>query len=1162
LSRIEIKGFKSIARKTTLLVSRGVTCVAGPNGCGKSNIVDALRWAIGEQSARALRASAMNELIFSGTQDVPGASFASVALEFERDSGCFPKSLEGFDGFTVARRLYRTGESEYFINNVRCRLKDVTDLFLDTGLGRNSYAIVEQGRIKDIIQARPEEIRCLIEDAAEVGRFRVKRLEAIRRLDGAARNLERIRDLLDEVSKQRQDLKSQAAKAKRYQDLRGKANELERQVMTSEILRVRRRSEECSAELASLDERMNALNGEGSRVRERLSGLQGLSDAAKMRMEEISRGIDEAKGEGVSAEREMMALNARLKDMDAAAGALLKKTGEAKAALLEQQAQKDVLSARLEEVRRAVQGHRSELDAAEARVALCEGSSESAERAYQEKRTELFSVIAELRALEQREQETAARLGELEGAERKRRRDLDALEGEEAASACDIREIEKKLAELAGAGLPLEEEAAALEGACRSLGETIVGRSAVLRGLDMDLARAGTKIDMLESIAGQEAPGGGRPVNGSNGSRKVADAIAVREGFETAVGKSLGTALEFEILRDHDEMLSLEDIHERAPGFVIERPYVDPQADAPHGAIGRLEDFIEAPREFRGIVKALTQNLCVVDGLETAVSLWKEGHRQSGFVTRDGLVLERTGVLRTSPEGKRYADVLKARTELSSLIQARDRMRVEKERVEEELADARREERRIRGLMEELAKRRETLSGEAAALTERIKALSARQDRARMGMTLAREDLERIKPLRERLEGHRLECSRSRLEAENRRLSLEDALRALEGERLSARDAMSAAVKCAGDARERLHAAQVEEAEVIASLKAVEKAVALGQNALDADLRTLEELSMSRAAVLGEITGCRGRMEDAQERVRALETASKDALPEYEEAVNLFNACRLEADELRARMEALGRRRSELLLDARECDVALSMGMERIKARFGSFDPEVPEGFEEEAARREAAEIEQQIERMGQINFASVGAYEQVQKRWEDLHRQYEDLIQASTRLKDVIRNIERESARAYSATLSRVRKCFQEIFVSVFGGGRADLVEIPAAEEVEAGLEIVASPPFKRLKAMSLLSEGEKTLCAISLVFALFSVNPSPICVLDEVDAPLDDANITRLNRLIRSFSEDTQFLVVTHNRHTMEMSDIIYGVTFDVPGVSKVVSMELKPA
>ncbi len=1166
MSRIEIRGFKSVARKTALVISDGVTCIAGPNGCGKSNIVDAVRWALGEQSPKALRASSMNDVIFSGTQDTPPSSLASVTLEFARDGGAFPKSLEGFDGFTVTRRLTRSGESEYFINNVRCRLKDITDLFVDTGLGKNSYAIVEQGKVKDIVQARPDEIRSLLEDAAEVGKFRVKRAEALRRLEGASRNLERVRDLLEEVSRQRQELKAQAAKARKYQELRAEANELERLVMTSEIMDVSRRRDTCVAALETIDARLKEAHERASALKGRMVSLEEEVVEARNRLERISGERAEARGAQGAASRELEALKARLKDVVAAREMLVNKVEESLVAMREHVARKDSLCTEIAELRSTVENLGGRLEMTRETSERLREACESTEAAYQEKRNALFALIAEYRSIEQREKESREGLAELDAVRAKRLMDSDALKEEGSALEGEIQRLESDKKALEDAMEPLEREIGEL-GSVRSAVRDRLERAAErIRDLDLQLARVSTKIDMLRRITGGDLDGSTNTTRDLNGSRKVGQSVWAKEGFENAVGKGLGTALDYVIVRDHDEILSLGDIAAKAPGFVIESPYVTEHAPGPpeNGGrvLGRLEDFIETDREHEQIVRALAGDLLVVDGIDTAVSLWRKGYRECGYVTRDGMIMEPTGVVRTAPESSRYADVLRAKNEMNALEGLRGTLLREREEALGEHGDAKREAERLEECAVDAAGRKESLLGEIRSCTERLEALRARRRKNAEQVTLAEEDLERIGALREKTVRQCGELASLKAEQEKQRVELEGELRALDEQRRAAKDALARALEASKEAGDRLHAVQLELAQKEASLRALEEGIEEGRKARSKDEAMLEELSHASAALGRDIENVSRLIEETGARSAMLEERYAEALPVYEEAQNRLSSCRQEEKDLRGEIEELNRSREDVQLDLRQNEVTFSMAKERIEARFGPYEAVLPEGFDREEARKRAFEIEARIERMGQINFASLEEFEQVQKRWEGLHVQYEDLVQASSRLKEVIRNIERQSARAFQETFTQVKEYFREIFSSMFGGGRADLVETPALEGEEPGIEIIASPPFKKLRGMSLLSEGEKTLCAVSFLFALFKVNPAPFCILDEVDAPLDDANITRLNRLIRSFCEETQFIVVTHNRHTMETADILYGVTFETPGISKVVSMSLNGA
>ena len=396
---------------------------------------------------------------------------------------------------------------------------------------------------------------------------------------------------------------------------------------------------------------------------------------------------------------------------------------------------------------------------------------------------------------------------------------------------------------------------------------------------------------------------------------------------------------------------------------------------------------------------------------------------------------------------------------------------------------------------------------------------------------------------------------------EGERTKREEALKEIDERKLASRQGLTASQENIGSIRERANDLKVLYAEKSSAIRALDESFEKRRESIVKDQARLDEIMRTRLMVEQSMEISEKQLLSAQGSTMSLKTSYTALMPEYEKALGLARAAQEEGKTQRTAIDEAEKSRSEMLLKNKEFEIAYAMNLERMEGRFGDGIPEIPETFDALQARQRVGELEDRIEKMGQINFASLEAFEQAQQRWEDLHRQYEDIVRASTRLKEVISNIERQSIKSFNATFVKVKENFQEIFTAMFGGGKADLV-LDEGDEIEAGIVIFASPPFKRLRAMSLLSEGEKTLCAISFIFALFKVHPSPFCILDEVDAPLDDANVIRLNRLIRSFSTDSQFLIVTHNRYTMETADILYGITFDVPGISKVVSMVLDEA
>jgi len=1166
LKRVEIRGFKSIAKKTSLSVADGITCIAGPNGCGKSNIIDAIRWALGEQSNKSLRAGSMSEVIFSGTEGTGPSSMAEVTLEFVRDNGYFPKTLDGFDEISVMRRLFSTGESIYSLNNVRCRLKDIADLFLDTGLDRHGYAIVEQGKVKDIIQSRPEDIRYLIEEAAEVGKFRVKRMDAVRRLEAAAGNLERVRDLLTEVSRQRDELKSQANKARRYQAVRSEINELTKILWAHEIKKITERRERHGIERKEIEQRLDGFlrqNEEYSRI---LESYSAKLSAIRQKIDDTKRLIQEAHSRGLLAESEIEGAEKRVQDISSTLNML-------DARIDQMQRSREDLLKKNESGRLDLEKLNGELSRIEEEVNSRTVHTESTRQEYQRidgeynhGRTMLFDAIGHRRAMEQRISSLEARLHEVSTNSDKRREDLSDLAERKAALQSKLDAWESELA-------LKREEKNGIDNSILSLEKRIHSQQSEIEGLSQEVmvrekthAQILAKIAMLERIIRSSTKPIPQDLTKLNGSKRVADAITVKSGFETVVGRSLGSSLDYLIIKDHKDILEIAAIEDGGPGYIPKKPHINGKNGGGsltgQGIIAPLRELVEAREGYEDVVHALSQDMLVVEDIQCAVSLWNQGMRSCSLVTKDGAVLEPTGVVRTTVEMEKYAEGLKAKAEKEEISKQKasveqdivcleERLSLLKQQhqgLKEELETARKRERDLKGDIEELAEKRHGEAREMERLSEREKSFS--------------RDIEMWNEMSAKISADLSALLTQKASLDEQIESMQNDIKSLDEERLSAKRILDRA-------QEEIEAHTVKAGELRVSIASMQERLrGINSQAEDIsreiakDSAQREELRQTRDTVWQSLEKARESLARAREEEGKLDEVLKSLLPEYEDKSDTAASVARDRDECKETIELLEKSKNELLLKDKEQEIALSMSYERFNSRFANETlPDIPGDFNPDEARENAVKLEARIEKMGQINFASLDAYEQVQARWDDLHRQYEDLVQASTRLKEVIANIEKQSMKAFMETFELIRKYFQELFTTIFGGGKADIV-LTEGNPLEAGVEILACPPFKKLKSMSLLSEGEKTLCALSFIFALFKVRPSPFCILDEVDAPLDDSNVVRFNRLIRAFSTDSQFIIVTHNRYTMEMADILYGVTFDIPGVSKVVSMHLQDA
>ncbi len=1166
MKRIEIRGFKSIAKKTSLPVADGVTCIAGPNGCGKSNIIDAVRWALGEQSNRSLRAGSMSEVIFSGTQDAPPGPMAEVVMEFARDDGYFPKSLDGFDEVSISRRLYRTGESVYSLNGVRCRLKDITDLFLDTGLDRHGYAIVEQGKVKDIIQSRPEDIRYLIEEAAEVGRFRFKRADAIKRLEATAGNLERVRDLLAEVSRQRDELKSQASKARRYQNLRLEINSLTKTLWASEILGITDRKKRLDEILREVRQQEESFHRQHEEYTGAMAGFDARLSAVRGKMDEIRRAIEETHSRELLAESEIESNTNRARDISSTIemlqsriGQMARETGDLREKGEQDRNRLEKLSQDIAQIEEEIDSRHHHLESVEKEFGIFEGE-------YNQKRAQLFDAIGHSRATQQRISSMEARRHEAETNARKRRADLSELGAQRTSLESRYGELEEEYARTKLQAEGLGEKVQSLGDQMNELQTRIEGTVHTLAGLEKSHAQFLAKISMLERIILAATMPPPMDLSTDNGTRRVADALKAKSGFEETVGLSLGKSLDYLIVQDHEEILKLGRIEDGGPGYIPRSPHLNGRAAGAgpqgEGVVACLEDLVEAHEGYEDVVHALSGDMWVVEDIHRAFSFWKQGMRSCTFVTRDGVILEPTGVVRTTVEMAKYAEGLKAKAEKEELslqevaldreiVSAKEgltRLRQEMQRLREGREHARSEERSLREQTASLAEKKNTASREVERISEREQSY--------------RRDIEMWEEMVRKVESDLADIHTQKQELDQQIGSMQDEVKALDEKRAAAGQRLQSARESISAHEQRSGELKVAAAAARQRLQGIEEQLEGISRQISRDTGKEEELVKTHASVQEALEKSRNQLQalkvQAENQREALETAT----PEHEELADALASLTQSRDECRETLASLEKRSNEILLKTREQEIALTMSKERFASRFSGEElPAVAEDFSPDDARQKVEALESRIEKMGQINFASLDAFEHVQARWDDLHRQYEDIVQASARLKEVIANIEKQSVKAFTETFEQVRYHFQELFTAMFGGGKADLVLLDG-NSPDSGVEILACPPFKRLKSMSLLSEGEKTLCALSFIFALFKVRPSPFCILDEVDAPLDDANVVRFNRLIRTFAGDSQFIIVTHNRHTMEMSDILYGVTFDVPGISKVVSMSLQGA
>jgi len=1279
LERLEISGFKSFSDRSELAFDRGVTAIVGPNGCGKSNVADALTWVLGEQSAKSLRGDKMEDVIFNGSDARKPTGSAEVRLRFgnvivppslAKELGDDPVSPERPDGreggnghhgdvtalierttreVEVTRRLYRSGESEYLIDGQSCRLKDIHELLMDTGLGQKAYAIIEQGKIGMILSSRPTDRRQLIEEAAGITKYKARRRSAELKLDAAQQNLTRLDDIVYELDKQRGSLKRQAAKARRYTRLRDEMRRWEKvlfarryRTLSDAIETARTRLQDARTNEAVAAARLAEVESDLSRIRIELAS----ADAAATSARETVHGHELE----INRRQQQIALDTQQADM-------LRARSE------ELEAERQQLEARREPEQLALEGRRlAASEAAEARdeasalataaadeYARAQQAIEALEQDVERARADVYAVLNTIAALNaahdnagaQREramatsgrleQEASELAAELEKARGQRQMAAESLlRAQDGLDAARIARAERE-SELASARIEhewrardvrsREHEVAAMTARLHSLEEIDIHRSGFADAAKMVLVNANGKVGQMGALA---------------------DFIEVEPKYERAVEACLGDLLQHVVVERLDHVSAgLKLIRQENAGrcgFIVGRPdngsavatysgtaegsFVETSLGGdnpsglsivPSGAVA-LTSVVRIGGPFPQAVQAVMGGAMIAESFEAASRIAPtvpypvatlEGDVFRGrYVVTGGDKAESRGILATKREIKEL------REKLAGNKAALEQLVIETAGFEQTIAHAtaaitglsaefHRQEKAIvavegqsqRAAEDEfrVQQRTELVQTEVSRVREEVAGLDARQAEAR-------ESIERLNEQRTEAEQTLSESQRKLYEARETAEGL--SLKAAEARAAHAGLVERSAGALAEVARMEETAAELER-RVQAAIRDMAlmrdqrerliNAIADGQRLMDEDVGKLqglrEEMLVADELALTIKQSAEKQEEvirDARRAVDALRalaaevdvqraTAESDLTHLAQQSMDTVNATLDEIREQVAEMEAAGQIEPDVrairAAEAAEPDeeaeddyLAAALG---VTAAPDALAPDAPAAPDVPGARMTAeeaiAELRDKIDRMGPVNMMAIEQSTELEARHLFLSTQRQDLIDSIAQTNEAISKIDETTHARFREAFSAINENFQGTFATLFGGGKAGITLLDDNDPLESGIDIIASPPGKRLQSVMLLSGGEKALTAIALMFAIFKYKPSPFCLLDEIDAPLDDANIGRFVDMLKSMMDKTQFIIITHSRKTMEIADRLYGVTMEEPGVSKLISIQL---
>ncbi len=1174
LEKIVLNGFKSFADKTEFAFDRPITGIVGPNGCGKSNVVDAIKWVLGEQSVKSLRSGQMADVIFSGSSSRKPLATAEVSLHVSNTMGELP--LEA-DEVEISRRIYRSGESEYRINGKVCRLRDIRELFMDTGVGTKAYSIIEQGQVEQLLTASAQDRRAIFEEAAGISKYKAHKKEALRKLEKTEQNLLRLADIVGEVQKQLRSVKLAAGKARNYLEYTGRLKELQVKFSLAEYdkltaqLSERRNSLTCVeeqfativAEVAQNDALMSGLGNSiieteneinradsslvsvQSRIeqhrqrieflRSRMTELEGRKSASAGRIEKLveqesvfAADIERCRKEQIECQEQVEEKTGAIEGLAQAIHSL-----NAECASLEAELE-DEKSGIIDVVRRTAQLHNEIQSISVYRDNLANQKDRLAGRANTAK-AELERLLTAKAQHQARGEDIEKVLAELEqNLESKHNRvdEIDKLIAQENTHLARSKEAKSALGSEMAILRDMENRREGLNNAVKTiLAEKARGKFPYVEGILADIFRADVKY-----AAAVEAALEGKT-----------DALAVGDSGLLLADRAAITELDGRV-----SFICMD----AAEPFADSRDFF-----AFDGVKGRMAEFIACDGKYGQLAWQLLGKTLLVDSLATAGWLRQlagEGYR---FVTLEGEYVGAEGVVKLGPLGK-TTGLISRKSRLSQLEEAIANITAEIAETENRIE----KDSQSKAHTEKLCKDLRTAVYEAN--TEKT------QISSKLGMY--EENIKRLAEEQPLIAGEMELLEAQIAQSVQREYDSKQKLDELETVN-SQRQARIAELNARFEAsKNQLRQRTDESTELKVSLgRMIEQNKSLKQSILSLE----SQMEGNRAAVEGarsEIRECAEQTQKSQRDILACEAAVSELYVEKERSQQSSTALHEKVKGLLAeqkRVEQLIRDKraqesetdqqlNELRIELTQLEVKQQGLVERVREELQIELAQSYESYEQadvnwEQVREEIAELRGKLERLGNVNIDAIAEQEELEKRNEFLTAQVSDLNSSKGQLQQLINRLNKLSREKFQETFEQVRGHFQQIFRKLFGGGKADIMLEEAEDILEAGIEIIARPPGKETRSISLLSGGEKTMTAIALLFSVFKAKPSPFCLLDEVDAALDEANNERFNMIIREFQKDSQFIVITHSKRTMSMAEVLYGITMQTRGVSKKISV-----
>ena len=1179
LKRLELQGFKSFADKTILELMPGITTVIGPNGSGKSNISDAIRWVLGEQSMKSLRGTKSLDIIFAGTQNRKSLGFAEASLVFDNSDGALP--IE-YTEVTVTRKIYRSGETGYYINKVPCRLKDVLELFMDTGIGKDGYSIIGQGKIDEILSNKSEDRRHIFEEAAGIVKYRTRKQESEKKLEHTKLNLLRINDILTEIEGNLEPLQMQADKAKKYLNLREELKNIEIGLFVYNIEKYKQDLEKVVQDIEIMQSQCNDEEG-------RLERVKILKEELKSSIDEITETIENMSNIGFESQKQIEQLNSdinvaktRIANNNENNDRYLKEIEEQNAKIKElkdeieqKEAKKDNLKQNKEKFEKELNEKQAELDKLTEKLSSKELEIEGYKHTVEENTDKKYELQSEINAQNINYQNFEKRQAQIKQEMQSTISELDGTRLNKEDIAKQFNEIENKknkaqnsLNEVAKQREEANQKIKSFESNINILSSEMRIKESRLKFLIETEKEKEGYIKSVKSLL-KDCENIKELGKGMNGV--LANIIEVPDELQTAIEMCLGASLQNIVTEtETDAKRLVEHLRKNNLGRASFLPIssvrgkkLDKIKGNESGVIGIASDLVKYNKKYEQIILNLLGRTVIVDNMDTAIKVAKQNGYTFRIVTKEGDLINPSGAITGGSVAKKTVNILGRGKEIEKLEKEIKNLKQKIEKLEN---DKQNYEESIEGILELSANLEKELQEiDITYATEKQKVISIN------------ENIEKLEKRLNRLKEEQANLEKQKEEAVSTKGDLQVEINKIVEQNEELSKIITEFAELNKDDQKYIDDLNFDITNLKISVSSFDESEASIQEIQERINQELENAHMS-------IENKNTQIEQIKKDNEDLEKSIKETLQKIEEVKESVNSSSLKIEEFKKeraqKSEKLSKQEDEItakfkvIEDLKGQLVKLDVKKTKIDEDINSIINKMWEEYEltpnnteqyqkpENVAltQRRVNNLRTEIRELGSVNVDSIEEYKNLKDRYDFMSEQRLDLENTMSKLRKVISDMTQIMKEQFKEKFKVINKNFGEVFAELFGGGKAELTLEDEENILECGIEITVQPPGKKLQNMMLLSGGEKAFTAIALLFAILKINPAPFCVLDEIEAALDDVNVFRYAEYLKKFTEHTQFLVITHRKGTMEVADTVYGVTMEESGISKLLSMKLK--